>query len=151
MWFYLTPREVVLVPPSSFFSTPPVPSRGHFRNYVLCFFQRPKIEPSTRKSELRGRPKSHQSPARLPKSVQNKAPCAPRGLFSWFRRTSVFEQHDGLTTFTWFTGSPGSSKRHLRTNVATDRLFCLSGLCKKRPMVPPLRFCYENVSKCGPQ
>ena len=78
---------------------------------------------------------------KLHKSFQNGAPCAPRGSFAWFRRTSVFEQHYyGLAIFTSFTRSPGRPKTPLRTNVATDRLFCLSGLCKKRPMVASFSF-----------
>ena len=122
--------------------------------FCLCFFLHPKIEPSKRKSEPRGRPKSPQSSPRPPKSFQNGGPCAARGSFFWFRRTSVFEQrYGGLATFTLFTGSPGRPKTPLRTNVATDRLFCLSGLCKKRPMVSSfsflLRKCLQMWSPMG--
>ena len=118
------------------------------------FFLQPQIKPSKRKSEPRGRPKSPQSCLRPPKSCPNGGPCAARGSFFWFRRTSVFEQrYGGLATFTLFTGSPGRPKTPLRTNVATDRLFCLSGLCKKRSMVSSfsflLRKCLQMWSPMG--
>ena len=94
------------------------------------------------------------APQGLPKAVPNGAQCAPRDSFFGFRRTSAFEQHyGGLETFTLFTGSPGRPKTLLRTNVATDCLFCLSGLCKKRPMVSSfsflLRKCLQMWSPMG--
>ena len=137
---------------------PPTPYLGGprclFSTLFSILFLHPKIEPSKRKSEPRARPKSPQSSPRPPKSSQNGAPCAPRGSFSWFRRTSDFEQpYGGLATFTLFTGSPGRPKTPLRTHVATGRLFCLSGLCKKRPMVSSfsflLRKCLQMWSPMG--
>ena len=91
---------------------------------------------------------------KLLKASQKLFQCDPRGSFSWFRRTSVFEQpYGGLRTFTLFTGSPGQPKTHLKTDVATDCLFCLSGLCKKRPMVSSfsflLRKCLQMWSPMG--
>ena len=76
------------VPPTLLFRMPLEALRDFFSMFFLLLH---KIEPSKRKSEPRGRPKSLQSSPRPPQSFQNGAPFAPRGSFFWFRRTSVFE------------------------------------------------------------